>query len=203
MLKAAPETEAEFTVTGDVPEEVRVNDCVDEEFTDTLPKLRVEVLSVNCGLAAAVPVPLRATVDVLPVVELLLIVSFPVAAPAAVGRNVSCKVTDWFGSSVTGTLPAAMEKPAPVMEADFTVTAEVPEDVSVTEAVAAELTVTLPKLRAEALSVNFGCRGRADALLGEVISAKQQMNARTSAPCCRLSCFRDFVGELLVDVDTT
>ena len=47
MLKAAPEIEAEFTVTGDVPEEVRANDCVDEEFTVTLPKLRVEALAVN------------------------------------------------------------------------------------------------------------------------------------------------------------
>ena len=47
MLKAAPEMEAEFTVTGDVPEEVSVNDCVAEEFTVTLPKLRVEALSDN------------------------------------------------------------------------------------------------------------------------------------------------------------
>jgi hypothetical protein len=87
MLKAAPEMEAEFTVTGEVPEEVRANDCVDEEFTVTLPKLRVEVLNVNCGLAAAVPLPVRATVAVLPFDELLLIVSCPLAAPAAAGRN--------------------------------------------------------------------------------------------------------------------
>jgi hypothetical protein len=38
MLKAAPEMEAEFMVTGDVPEEPSVNDWVDEEFTVTLPK---------------------------------------------------------------------------------------------------------------------------------------------------------------------
>jgi len=47
MLKAAPEMEAEFTVTGDVPDEVRANDWVAVELTVTLPKLRVEVLSVN------------------------------------------------------------------------------------------------------------------------------------------------------------
>ena len=47
MVKAAPEMEAEFTVTGDVPEEVRASDSVDEEFTVTLPKPRVEALAVN------------------------------------------------------------------------------------------------------------------------------------------------------------
>lgn len=87
MLKAAPDMEAELTVTGDVPEEVRANDCVDEEFTVTLPKLTDEVLSVNWELDAAVPVPLRVTEAVLPLVELLLMESFPVADPAAVGLN--------------------------------------------------------------------------------------------------------------------
>jgi hypothetical protein len=160
-------------------------------------------------------VPLKATVAVLPLVELLLIVSFPVAAPAAVGRNFSCKVTDWFGLSVTGKFPATMVKPAPVIEAEFTVTAEVPEDVSVTEPVAAEFTVTLPKLRVEVLSVNFGCRcrlGLADALVADVTNAKLQIDTRRSARRRPLSeakvfpvqdRFRDFVGELLIDVVTT
>src|SRR5258708_3712118 len=92
--------------------------------------------------ATAVPVPLNATAAVLPLVELLLIVSCPVTAPAAVGRSCSCRVTDWLGLSVTGKLPATMVKPAPAIEAEFTVTAEVPDDVSVTERVAEEFTVT-------------------------------------------------------------
>lgn len=107
-----------------------------------------------------------------------------------------------------------MEKPAPVIEAEFTVTAELPEDVSVTEPVAAELTATLPKLRAEVLRVNLGCRrmGLADAVLGDVTNVKQQSNATRSAPRRSLSeanvfpgqdRFRDFVGEFLVEVDTT
>ena len=108
MLNVAPVMAAEFTVTGEAPEDLSVTDCVAEELTLTLPKLRVEALRVNCGLAAAVPVPLNVTVAVLPLVELLLMVSFPEAAAAAVGRNFSCKVTDWFGDSVTGTLPATM-----------------------------------------------------------------------------------------------
>jgi hypothetical protein len=212
MLKAAPEMEAEFTVTGDAPEEVRANDCVDEEFTATLPKLRVEALSVNFELAAAVPVPLKITVALLPLLELLLIVSLPLAAPVAVGRNFTCKVTDLFGSSVTGTLPPTMVKAAPVIDAEFTVTAEVPEDVSVTEAVAAEFTGTLPNLRIEALSVNFGRAGFADAPLADVADAKQQINPRRSGPRRLLGQadlfsgedrFRDFVGRFVVDVDTT
>jgi hypothetical protein len=155
VVKPAPVIEAALMVTGDVPDDVSVIDCVVEVLTGTLPKLRLVVLTVNCGFAAT-PVPLKATVAVLPLVELLLIVSCPVAAPAAVGRNWSCKVSDWLGFSVTGKLPATTVKPAPVIEAEFTVTADVPDDVSVTEAVADELTVTLPKLRVEALNVNCG-----------------------------------------------
>jgi hypothetical protein len=72
MVKPAPEIAAEFTVTGVVPVEVRVNDCVVVVFTVTLPKLTLPVLIVSWGFAA-VPVPLRATDVVLPLIELLLI----------------------------------------------------------------------------------------------------------------------------------
>ena len=93
MAKDAPVMEAEFTVTGDVPEEVSVSDSVAEEFTVTLPKLSVVAPGVNCELAA-VPVPLNDTTAVLPVVELLLIVRLPVADPVAAGLNWSCNVID-------------------------------------------------------------------------------------------------------------
>jgi hypothetical protein len=66
---------AEFTVTGDVPVDVNVNDCVVAVLTTTLPKLRLAALTASCGLGAAVLVPFRATTAVLPVDELLLIVS--------------------------------------------------------------------------------------------------------------------------------
>jgi hypothetical protein len=52
---------AELTVTGDVPVDVNVNDCVVPVFTVTLPKLKLAELTVNCGLVAAVLVPLRIT----------------------------------------------------------------------------------------------------------------------------------------------
>ena len=38
---------AELIVTGDVPVEVSVNDCVVAVFTVTLPKLRLVALTVN------------------------------------------------------------------------------------------------------------------------------------------------------------
>ena len=66
---------AELIVTGDVPVEVRVKDCVVDVFTVTLPKLKVAVLTANCGLGAGVLVPPRVTWVVDPVDESLVIVS--------------------------------------------------------------------------------------------------------------------------------
>ena len=89
MLKAAPLIEAELTVTAEVPVEVKVTDCVVEEVTVALPKLKLAELTASCGFVAdgptLAPTPLRATTAVPPVVELLLMVSWPEAAPASVG----------------------------------------------------------------------------------------------------------------------
>jgi hypothetical protein len=93
----------EFTVTGVVPDDVSVNVRVVAVFTATLPKLRLAALTVNCGFAA-VPVPLKATTAVLPVVELLLIVSCPVKAPTVAGLNCTCNVNDCVGFKITGKL---------------------------------------------------------------------------------------------------
>ena len=87
MVNPVPLMEAELTVTGEVPVEVRVIVCVVGELTVTLPKLRLAVLIDNWGLDAAVPVPLRATATELPVVELLEMVIWPVSDPVAVGLN--------------------------------------------------------------------------------------------------------------------
>ena len=87
MLKPAPEIDAEFTVTAEVPDDVSVTDFVAEELTATLPKLSAVVLTVNCGFAAAVPVPLKDTTAVEPDEELLLTVSLPVKDPLVVGLN--------------------------------------------------------------------------------------------------------------------
>jgi hypothetical protein len=156
MAKPATVSAAEFTVTADVPVEVRINIIDFAVFTVSLPKLRLDALIASWGLGAVVPVPLRGTETVLPVVELLLMMRFPVAAPAVVGLNWSCSVTDWLGARVSGKDSATMVKPAPVMAAEFTVTADVPVDVRVRVNNVAVLTVLLPKFRLDALTVSWG-----------------------------------------------
>jgi hypothetical protein len=156
MVKPAPVIAAEFTVTADVPVEVRVRVRIFGVWRASLPKFKLEALTVNCGLAAAVPVPLRATWMVLPVVELLLMVRLPVAAPAVVGSNCTCRVKVWSGFSVTGNAPPMIVKPAPVMAAEFTVTADVPVEVRVRVRIFGVWRASLPKLRLEALTVNCG-----------------------------------------------
>jgi len=47
IVKPAPEVAAELTVTGAVPVEVNVSDCVVVVFIVTLPKLSLAVLNVN------------------------------------------------------------------------------------------------------------------------------------------------------------
>ena len=74
MVKPAPVMATELIVTGAVPVDVNVSDCVVAVFTVTLPKLNVAALTVNCGLGAAALVPLRVTTFVLPLDELLPIV---------------------------------------------------------------------------------------------------------------------------------
>jgi hypothetical protein len=156
IAKPAPVIAAEFTVTGEVPVDVSVNDCVVDVFTVTSPKLRLAALTVNCGLGAAMLVPLRATTAVLPLDELLLIVICPLAAPVDVGLNWTCSVIDCVGLNVAGKLPPTIVKPVPVIAAELTVTGEVPVDVSVNDCVVAVFTVTPPKFRFAALTVNCG-----------------------------------------------
>jgi hypothetical protein len=144
-----------LTVTADPPDEVSVRVCVVEEFTATLPKLRLVELSVNCGLAV-VPVPVSETVAVLPDEELLLTVICPLADPAAVGLNVTGTVSDWFGFNVIGKFTAPTPKEAPLNPPELIVTADVPDDVSVSDSVDVEFTATLPKFRLVELSVNCG-----------------------------------------------
>jgi hypothetical protein len=133
IAKPAPVIAAEFTVTGEVPVEVSVNDWVVAVLTVTLPKLKVAALMLNCGLGAAALVPLKATTVVEPVDESLLIVICPLAAPGDVGRYCTCNVIDCVGFSVTGKLPPTIVKPAPVIAAELTITGEVPVEVSVND----------------------------------------------------------------------
>ena len=67
----------------------------------------------------------------------------------------TCSVITCAGFNVTGRLPPTRLKPAPEIEAEFTVTGELPDDVSVNDCVVAVFTVVLPKLRFAALTVNW------------------------------------------------
>ena len=127
----APLIVTEFTVTGAVPVELKVSVCIVDVFTVTSPKLRLPALIVNCGLGAAILVPLKATVVALPVEELLLIVNAPFAAPVAMGLNWTCSVSDWFGFNVAGKLPPTKAKPVPLIVAELIVTGAVPVELRV------------------------------------------------------------------------
>jgi hypothetical protein len=60
-VKPVPKIASELTVTADVPEEVSVNVCVLAVFTVSLPKLRLDALTVNCGPPRCPPWPFRET----------------------------------------------------------------------------------------------------------------------------------------------
>jgi hypothetical protein len=136
--------------------EVNVTGCVDAVFTVTLPNVRLAALIVNCGLVAAVPVPLRLTTAVLLIDELLWIVSWPAAPPVVAGSNCTFSVTDWLGLKVTGNVAPDIVKPVPVSAVELMATGAVPVEVSVTGCVDAVFTVTLPNARLAALMVSCG-----------------------------------------------
>jgi hypothetical protein len=76
MVKSAPVIETEFTVTGEAPFDVSVNDCVAAVFTATLPKLKLVVLTVSCGLTTIAYVADPTALEVYPAaVPITLIVS--------------------------------------------------------------------------------------------------------------------------------
>jgi hypothetical protein len=50
-VKPAPVSVAELMVTGPVPVDDSVIDCVDVEFTATLPNTTLPALMLNCGTA--------------------------------------------------------------------------------------------------------------------------------------------------------
>ena len=85
-LNPAPAMLAALTVTADVPVEVRETGSVSAVPTGSLPKLRLLLLKVRTG-SELVPVPLRLTVFVLLIGEVLEMVIVPLAAPVTVGSK--------------------------------------------------------------------------------------------------------------------
>jgi len=93
-VNPAPVTLAELTVSTAGPEEVSVSALVDAVFSVTLPNAKLLLLSVNCGVAWAAPVPERETVAVLLPGALLDIEIVPLVRPADVGSKLTWSVID-------------------------------------------------------------------------------------------------------------
>ncbi len=91
-----------------------------------------------------VPVPVSATVAVAPVDELLLIVRVPVRAVAVTGAKVTGMASVWPGVKVLGKPVVVAENAVPLTAMELMVTAEVPDEVRVTERAFVVPSVTLP-----------------------------------------------------------
>jgi hypothetical protein len=94
MAKPLPARVAELIVRAAVPDEVRVSVVVEVVLTVTFPKLMEPALSVRLGLASAVPVPVKETMDVLPEDALLETVMVPVEDPVLAGPKLTWRVRD-------------------------------------------------------------------------------------------------------------
>jgi hypothetical protein len=101
-------------------------------------------------------VPLTLIATVLFVDELLWMVSWPVAAAAAVGSNCTSSVTARLGFKVTGNVAPESLKPLPVSVAELMVTGAVPVELNVTGSSAAVFTVTFPNATLVGLTDNVG-----------------------------------------------
>jgi hypothetical protein len=109
------------------------------------------------------PVPLRPITAVPFVEEFPVMVTWPVAAPAAVGSKAIFSVASWLGLNVVGNPVPESVNPAPVSVAPLIVTGTVPVEVRVTACVEVVSTGTSPNATLVALMLNamiaaFNCR---------------------------------------------
>jgi hypothetical protein len=125
----------------------------------SLPAPLIDALLQDNALkvaAAVVPVPVRPISAVALLADVLWTVSSPVTAPAVAGSNFTFRVTDWVGFRVTGNVAPDIVNPVPLNDAELMVTGTVPVEVNVTGSVDALFTVTSPKARLAALTLNCG-----------------------------------------------
>jgi hypothetical protein len=108
-LKPAP-VAAAFTATVQASTPAPVNDPL------------LQLTPLNTGT----PVPLRLIKVEVPLVELLVTVSWPVSVPAVVGSNCTVSAAVWPGFKVSGKVAPVTENPIPAATAPVTVTAELP-----------------------------------------------------------------------------
>jgi hypothetical protein len=141
-------------VSAAVPDEVSVNVFVVLVFTATSPNASVLALKVSCADGGDAPIPLRFTLIVLPVEELVEIVTAPLAAPATVGLKLNWSVMDLPGFNVAGNVGLDIENPPPTTLTELTVNIDFPEDVSVSVLVDVVFRGAVPNDRALLLTVN-------------------------------------------------
>jgi hypothetical protein len=163
-VKPVPVRLAELTVTAVLPVEVSESDCVAAVPTGSSPKLRVVLLKVSTGSGEA-PVPLRLTVLVLPLEELLEMLSVPLVALSTVGWKLTWTVIDWPGDKLAGKVGELRENPVPVMESELILAGTVPVDFTVKGRVAVVPSATVPKLRLDALSARVETPGSTSQIL--------------------------------------
>ena len=84
-------------------------------------------------LSTACPVPFSAMVELVPVEELLVRVTVPLAAPDAVGSKPIISVAVWPALRVNGKVAPESVNPVPLIDPALTVTEAVPDEVRVTD----------------------------------------------------------------------
>lgn len=120
----------------------------------SVPALVIDPFAQLNPLSTGCPVPLRLTVKVVPVDELLVSVTVPLTAPAAFGAKLTVSVAVLSESSVNGKLTPEIVYPVPLTVPALTVTAAVPDEVNVTDPVPVAPTATVPRLTLVGLSVS-------------------------------------------------
>jgi hypothetical protein len=122
----------------------------------SVPAPVIDPLAQLRALSNGTPDPLRLTTVDVPLEELLVSVSVPEAAPAAVGSNCTVRVAVCVGLRVSGKVAPETVNPVPAMAAALTVTAEPPVDERVTVCVVGVFTFTAPKPMLAALTLSVG-----------------------------------------------
>ncbi len=188
IVKPEPLSEGALTVTAAVPVEVKVTGNVALDPTATLPKFRLVGLTVNSLVLEAVPVPLRLTAVLLCLAALLLRVSAPVAALAAVGANFTLSVTDCAGFNVRGKVAPETVKPVPPIVAELIISGAVPVEVTVSGSVEVDPTPTLPKLKLVELTDSCGVVAATPVLLRLTVAVAlvEELLLTVSAPVTAL-----------------
>jgi hypothetical protein len=158
VLKPAPVTVTEETVTDALPPFVRLMVCELLVPVDTLPNAAVVGVAASC---ACIPVPLKVMVAGEPG-ALLTIEILPVSLPGVGGVNFAVNDALLLALIVIGMVAPLMLNPVPEGSAWVTVSAAFPGFVSVTVCDPVLPTETLPKATLAGLIVSCGCEAVPD-----------------------------------------